>query len=167
MRVKQPQVFASGICQECGLRADATRPACQIMRDELLARDFQQIVYWRYHRLAVDAYCLQHPLRYCESAKSLAAHLCGLCIRFEMDNSEDILRDVQRWLSTNPTLSRPEVPDLRGDRTIGNVYGLDDPVAYGRAVEEWGQSVWTAYRGLHSIARDWISLSRSKQIRER
>jgi Family of unknown function (DUF5946) len=59
-------------------------PASDLMRDELLARDFQEIVYWRYHRLAVDAYCLQHPLRYCESAKSLAAHLCGLCIRFEM-----------------------------------------------------------------------------------
>jgi hypothetical protein len=42
---------------------------------------------WTYRRpldqrLAVDAYCVQHAA-YVESAKSLAAHLCGLCIAFE------------------------------------------------------------------------------------
>lgn len=137
------------------------------MRDELLTRDFQEAAYWRYHRLAIDTYCLQHPLDYCESAKSLAAHLCGLCVRFEMDNSEDILRGIQKWLSTNPTLFRPDVPDFRGVRTIADAYGMDNPVDYGRAVEEWGQSVWTAYRDLHANAREWITQSRSIRRRER
>lgn len=30
-------------------------------------------------RLAFDTYCVQHPERFCRSAKSLAAHLGGLC----------------------------------------------------------------------------------------
>jgi hypothetical protein len=43
------------VCDECGLSTDAAKPSCREMRDELLARDFEQAVYWRYHRLAVDA----------------------------------------------------------------------------------------------------------------
>jgi hypothetical protein len=130
------------------------------MRDELLARDFQQAAYWRYHRMAVDAYCLQHPLRYCESAKSLAAHLCGLCIAFEMDNDAAILRGIQQWLSGNPAISKPNPPGSRGSKTIADVYGLDEPSAYGRAVEVWARSVWAAYDSLHGVARDWVAHSR-------
>ena len=83
MQARKPQEFTTGRCDGCGLPADGPRTACEEMRDELLAREFEQPAYWRYHRMAVDAYCLQHPRRYCESAKSLAAHLCGLCIAFE------------------------------------------------------------------------------------
>jgi hypothetical protein len=110
--------------------------------------------------MAVDAYCLQHPLRYCESAKSLAAHLCGLYIAFEMDNDAAILRGIQQWLSGNPALSKPILPSSRGDKTIADVYGLEEPSAYGRAVEGWARAVWAAYGDLQGVARDWVSQSR-------
>ena len=52
---------------------------CQKIFEDLLARDFGNVLYFRSHRMLVDTYALQHPERYCVSAKSLAAHLTGLC----------------------------------------------------------------------------------------
>lgn len=160
MQAKRLRDIPSGRCDGCGLPVDERGPVCEAIRDELLAREFEQAAHWRSHRMAVDAYCLQHPRRYCESAKSLAAHLCGLCIAFEMNNDREILRGIQGWLSGNPALSKPELPDSRGDKTIADVYGLDEPSAYGPAVECWARSVWSAYSDLHGLARDWVSESR-------
>jgi hypothetical protein len=82
------------------------------MRDALLARDFEEPVpYWRFHRLAVDAYCLQHG------------------------------------------------PYVKSANTIAHVHGIDQPVRYGQAVEEWARSAWNAYRELQPLSRKWIEMS--------
>ncbi len=135
--------------------------ACRAIRDQLLTREYEQVLYALRHRMSVDAYCLQHPDDYCTSAKSLAAHLCGLCIAFEHANNPAILRGLQQWLSTNPKLHKPELPAGRGALTIAVICGLDDPAAYSRAIEAWARSVWDAYYHLHGIARDWLAQSRS------
>jgi hypothetical protein len=108
--------------------------------------------------MAVDAYCLQHAL-YVESAKSLAAHLCGLCIAFEHGNDVEALRQLQQWLSGNPKLVKPDLPLFRGSVTIGDVYGISDPSEFGRVVESWARSAWEAYRELQPMAREWVALS--------
>jgi hypothetical protein len=131
------------------------------MWEELLARDFEQPAFWRFHRKAVDIYSLQHPAVLCESAKSLAAHLCGLCVAMEMSGDQAVLSGVQRWLSSNPRIAKPALPASRGARTIADAYGLDDPASYGEALEEWGHSVWAAYSDLHAIAREWIAHSQT------
>jgi hypothetical protein len=129
------------------------------MRDALLARDFEQPVrYWRYHRLAVDAYCVQHAA-YVESAKSLAAHLCGLCIAFEHRGEAVALQRLQRWLSTNPAIRKPELPNVRGALTIADVTGIDDPIEYGKAVDAWARAAWDAYATLQPLARTWLAQS--------
>lgn len=84
------------MCEDCGLLSASGEPSCAELRDSLLARDFEQpVTYWQYHRLAIDSYCLQHAA-YVESGKSLAAHLCGLCVALEMGNDETALRRLQR-----------------------------------------------------------------------
>src|SRR4051812_9011837 len=78
-------------CPECGVPQTVGGPSCREMRDQLLARDMEQPVkYWQYHRLAIDAYCVQHDANV-KSAKSLAAHLCGICVAFEHRNDQDAL----------------------------------------------------------------------------
>ena len=158
MRIREPDVIAPGEpCPECGLRTPSDHPTCVQMRDVLLARDFEQPVpYWRFHRLAVDAYCLQHE-PYVKSAKSFAAHLCGVCIALEYGNDAALLDRLQRWLSTNPAITKPELPKSRGVLTISHVHGIDEPVEYGRRVEEWARSAWDAYRNLQPLAREWIT----------
>jgi len=146
-------------CAECGLRTAAGEPDCAGLRDLLLARDFERpVLYFGKHRLAVDSYCVQHS-PYVRSAKSFAAHLCGLCVALERDNDLALLGGLQRWLSTNPPLVRPGLPVNRGELTIAHVSGIDDPVAYGVAVDEWARSAWQAYAAHHALARQWLSMS--------
>jgi hypothetical protein len=151
-------------CPDCGLRANPGEPDCAALRDALMARDFEQpALYWRYHRMALDAYCVQHSA-YVESAKSLAAHLCGLCVALEYNNDPATLGGIQLWLSTNPKLQKPELPAFRGRVTIADVSGIENPVEYGRAVESWAQSGWEAYRDLQPLAREWIAQSAVQSI---
>lgn len=146
-------------CAECGLRTAAGEPDCAGLRDLLLARDFERpVLYFGKHRLAVDSYCVQHS-PYVRSAKSFAAHLCGLCVALERDNDLALLDGLQRWLSTNPPLVRPGLPVNRGELTIAHVSGIDDPVAYGVAVDEWARSAWQAYAAHHALARQWLAMS--------
>ena len=141
------------------MRSGLGQPDCSALRDLLLARDFEQAVfYWKYHRLAVDVYCVQHA-PYVESSKSLAAHLCGLCVALERNNDQSQLTSLQLWLSTNPKLPKPELPASRGKLTIADVSGIDDPITYGRAVQSWACSTWEAYEPLQPLAREWLALS--------
>lgn len=142
-------------------------PDCAFLRDLLLARDFEQpVLYWRFHRLAVDTYCVQHS-RYVKSSKSLAAHLCGLCVALEQKNDASILKRLQLWLSTNPKLAKPELPSFRGSLTIADVSGIEEPVRYGRAVECWARCAWEAYELLQPVAREWLALSAERHARGR
>jgi len=146
-------------CAECGLRTAPGENDCAALRDLLFARDFEQpALHWQHHRLAVDTYCVQHE-PYVRSAKSLAAHLCGLCVAIERGNDQALLGGIHGWLNTNPQLEKPDLPASRGDLTIAHVSGIDDPAAYGRALDEWARSVWEAYRDLHELARRWLGLS--------
>jgi hypothetical protein len=158
--VKMTDSLASGeICPECGMRSGLGQPNCAALRDVLLARDFEQpALYWKYHRLAVDTYCVQHS-SYVKSSKSLAAHLCGLCVALEQNNDPNKLKRLQLWLGTNPKLPKPELPSFRGSLTIADVSGIADPARYGRAVEAWARSAWEAYGKLQPIAREWLAMS--------
>ena len=148
---------AEEACPECG------QPGCEAQRDELLARDYEQpALYWSFHRMAVDAYCMQHS-RYVASAKSFAAHLCGLCIAFEHANDAAQFRQLQRWLSTNPKIERPNLPAHRGDITIGKLYGIRDPIRFGETVKSWARAVWEAYQHLQPLARGWLSVTAGKR----
>lgn len=162
MKDRQPHIVAPGTaCAECGLQTRSDEPTCTQIFDALIARDFEQpAISWKYHRLAVDAYSLQHE-SYVRSAKSLAAHLCGACIAFEHGNDAAVLARLQKWLSTNPAILKLELPKLRGQLTISHIHGIDDPVEYGRRVQEWAKSAWDAYRDLQPTAREWISSSAS------
>ena len=158
---------SASTCPDCGLRSAPGEPDCATLRDLVLARDFEQpVLYWRYHRLAIDAYCVQHAA-YVKSGKSLAAHLCGLCIAFEHGNDQAAMRQLQQWLSTNPQLQKPSLPAFRGDLTIKQIHGISEPNEYGRAVQAWARSAWDAYRDLHPIAREWLSRSANAAPRRR
>ncbi len=155
-------------CLGCGLLVPGGISDCQAMMDELLARDFSDVTYFRYHRMFVDIYCLQHPDRYCLSAKSLAAHLTGLCWFIDSGGSRAVGNEsLRRWLNGTPRIEKPEIPSFRGELTIADVRAAPDPKAYGQAVELWAQSTWKAYSALHSWARQRIQQALAGQGRSR
>ncbi len=143
-------------CVGCGLPVPGGTAGCQALFDGLIAREISDYRYGRYHRLAVDCYCLQHPYRYCVSAKSLMAHLGGLCCAFHYGANPDVYKALQRSLNGLPSLQKPPLPASRGTLTIANVLHAYDPESYTRELHRWAQSVWDAYAGLQAFARSWI-----------
>lgn len=108
-------------------------------------------------RLTIDVYCLQHPERYCVSAKSLAAHLTGLSWYIDHGLSEGGLRELQRRLNRQSALIKPQIPDERGVLTVGDIVHVAGPDQYREAQDRWAHSTWKAYATLHEIARTWAA----------
>lgn len=140
-------------CPGCGLKEGAG--ICRSLFHQLTARGLSDLRYGRFHRCAVDAYCLQHPDDYCASAKSLMAHLGGLCCRFEFGDDPAVHKALLRSLNGAPALQKPAIPAFRGDVTIEPVLAAN-PAAYSAEVERWTRCAWDAYGELHSFARAWI-----------
>jgi hypothetical protein len=144
-------------CSGCGLKIDGGEVACQQLFDAFRVREAADLApSYTATRLTVDIYCLQHPDRYCVSAKSLAAHLTGLAWALEHGGSDAGLRALQRWLNGRVDISKPPIPDARGDMTIGDVHIVHDREAYMAAVDRWARTTWAAYSSLHAIAEQWI-----------
>lgn len=146
-------------CSGCGLSVPGGTSGCRAIFDELSAHEWNNPTSYRYHRMFVDAYCLQHPDEFCASAKSFAAHLTGLCAAFEHNSHPSVLKAVNRWLSGGPAITKPELPRFRGALTIVEVQAEHDPFPIAQAVDRWARSTWEAYASLHPQARLWIAHS--------
>lgn len=147
---------AASRCAGCGLVVSDGTAGCQRLFDALIARDFGDALYFRVHRLAVDSYSLQHPDRYCASAKSMAAHLVGLYWILEQGGDPAIGSEpLRRWLDGPKSLARPEPPSFRGELKVKDVLAVDTPAQYAAAVRRWAESTWAAYSELHALARNW------------
>jgi hypothetical protein len=145
-------------CDQCGWAEAGGRAGCRARFEEFLARDFSDALYFRVHRLLVDAYCLQHPDQFCVSAKSLAAHLAGLGWILEGGASPASGPEgLQRWLSGNRALEKPTLPEERGETTIGDLPADAGPGEWSAAVRRWAETVWAAYAPVHDVARRWIA----------
>jgi uncharacterized protein DUF5946 len=140
-------------CPDCGAPLGG-RDGCRERFHTLSVRASTDPSYARLHRLAVDAYALQHSDEYCRSAKSLTAHLTGVCAMMERDHEVSRINDaVQRWLSRNPVLERPAPPTSRGSFTVADLG--DDP----SGVRAWAASAWEAWTEHHAVARSWIEMA--------
>ena len=144
-------------CSGCGLVVEGGDEGCNARFQQLTGRSFGDVRFGRLHSMVVDTYCLQHPDRYCLSAKSLAAHLCGLCWTMERGGDTGMPNMALRhWLDGTVSLVKPKLPAERGEFTIGDVDGPDDPAAFEKAVIIWAGAVWAAYEPLHTTARQWL-----------
>jgi hypothetical protein len=140
-------------CPGCGLPKGPD--ACQSLFHELAAVASTDLRFGRYHRQAVDTYCLQHP-PYIASAKSLMAHLGGLCITFEYRNDPAAHSVLLKSLNGKPSLARPAIPKSPGTITIASVMRPPNAETHAAAVDNWSRAVWEAYTPLHQFAREWI-----------
>ena len=137
---------------------------CQAIFHAFVARDFSEALYFRTHRMLVDTYALQHPDTYCISAKSLAAHLAGLCWFMHNEGGRALgPESLHRWLSGRTDLIKPSLPAARGVLTIGDIDPGAEPDEYAAAVERWARSTWAAYQPLHSVAERWLSDAQARR----
>lgn len=145
-------------CGGCGRTVEGGTEGCQARYEALLARDYENPAFFAVHRMFVDTYSLQHPERYCRSAKSLAAHLVGLGqIVEEAISAASGGPALRSWLDGARVLEKPPLPEARGEITLGEVEAIDEPGAWREAVRSWAVSTWQAYTELHPLARRWAA----------
>lgn len=143
-------------CPECGAIVEGGAAGCEALFNELGARDFSDPRYGATHELLVDAYCLQHPERYCRSAKSYAAHLTRMCCGIERGGKREIYAAIPRWLSGPAKVERPQTLAQRGAMTVADLRSAQTPEEHATFVREWAANVWQAYAPQHEIARRWL-----------
>jgi hypothetical protein len=155
-------------CGGCGRAIAGGTAGCRAEFDALVGRDFTDARFFASHRLFVDVYALQHPDEFCRSAKSLAAHLAGLCLILEHEagaaTGAAALRD---WLEGPRALDKPPVPATRGAITLADLAGIDDPAAWRQALRRWAESTWAAWVDLHPLARRWAAEALGGPLRAR
>ena len=149
-------------CDECGRSIEGGREGCRAQFGHYTARDFSDALFFRSHRLYVDCYTLQHPEQYCVSAKSLAAHLGGLCAILEYGASAATGSPaLHRWLDGNlDALSKPKLPANKGALTLADLPQTDDPEVWAEAMRKWALAVWAAYEPLQPLARQWVEAAK-------
>ena len=143
-------------CPECGAPVAGGREGCQALFDELAAQAFTDLRYGAVYQLAFDAYCMQHPKRYCRSAKSYAAHLMRLCCGIEHGGDPDVYAAIRRWLDGRVDLERPATLSERGQMTVASVRTAQSAEEHKQLVREWAHSVWEAHAAQHDLAQRWI-----------
>ena len=157
-----------GPCRSCGAAVATGEAGCQSLFDRLLARDFSDPLFFSTHRMTVDTYSLQHPERYCVSAKSFAAHFLSLYLILEKGSNPAVGSEaVHRWLNGPTLLVKPDLPARRGDITVADVADIANPGDYKAAVRRWATSTWSAYSHLQPLAHSWAQAASSESRRHR
>ncbi len=145
----------------CGFKSNQK---CKEIFDIIIATEFSDFRYAKFHRLTVDTYSLQHPDPYLISAKSFAAHLTGMCCAREYDNDRNLLRILQQWLNGKKQLEKPKLLDNLGSLTISYVVSAGDGTEHAKLVKEWAENVWDAYALYHNLAREWTETAKQESI---
>jgi len=126
--------------------------ACEAVLGELLGYEFQHPVMLRYHQLTVDAYGAQHAGGAAPRIR-VASGLVGLWLALEHGFSAEDVRAVHRRMGPPapgwPTFEPPAAPQRW--LTVLDVAEAGvrqhSEGGHARAVGQWAESVWGAWRG--------------------
>ncbi len=133
-------------------------PGCWAIYGEILAREYSDPVYFRIHRLTVDAYAVQHPgFTDRQSIHSVGVHLIRLCLFLEhnltAENANDAMLEAGKnkhnfiWLKPPGSLGRITAADVVKAKNISEHEEL---------VRAWAQSAWEAWSVHHHTIRSWL-----------
>jgi Family of unknown function (DUF5946) len=148
-------------CPDCGAPVEGGRAGCQALWDEIALRAYSEPGYAATHDLAFDTYCMQHPERYCRSAKSYAAHLTRLCCGLEHEGKHKVYQAIQQSLSGAVQIERPVAPTNVGKITVADLKAARSVEEHAETVHAWANSVWQAYAEQHELARGWMNTALS------
>lgn len=156
----------TSICPDCGGAFDdidgpthkylGGSPGCWAAFNEALAREFQDIAYFKAHRLTVDAYTTQHPGDQSDrrAAQSVNIHLTALYLVIEEERDENYARAALGALANRyKSEFEPLTPPQRYDMTVNDVLVAETAQDHCRLVREWAHAVWRAWGDHHETAR--------------
>lgn len=135
-------------------------PGCWAAYMEVMARAMDEFRHPPSHRLAVDAYAVQHPGTPSRQAiQSVGGHLIRIHLVLERGLDADrATRGLVRAVERSAAFVWLEPPKSLGELTILDVRGAADLEDHERRVRSWAQSVWRAWSRHHDTVRSWASL---------
>lgn len=131
-------------------------PGCWKAYGELLAREYQDPAYMRFHRWTVDAYAAQHPghpeLR---AIQSVHVHLFGLYLLVERGaDPHFVTKAMGGFLERNKgRLEWLEPPASPARLTVQDVLAATTAEQHGKIARDWAGAVWTAWKKHHPLIR--------------
>jgi hypothetical protein len=153
----------SGRCDGCGLAIDGGAAGCLALYQATFVLPGDIPTWVGPGRLAFDTYCFQHPDCYCISAKSLAAHLGGLCWALEGAGTPEGYARLRRALDGPGRFPKPALPAARGAPTIADVAAAPDPAVRAGLIRDWARAVWDAHADLHAWARERVAAADARR----
>lgn len=138
---------------------DAASPGCWAVYGEVLAREYGEFRYPSAHRLAVDAYAVQHPGRPTpQTVQSVTVHLISLCAvlerGYDVSRATELMRRaIARYKGRFVWLERPA---SLGSVTVLDVAQATSLAEHVRCVEGWARVAWTAWSAHHRAIHRWV-----------
>lgn len=157
-------------CPGCGCRLPAedgpthpymlSTPGCWRAYGEVLAREYSDPARAGLHRLAVDAYAVQHPGGGDRRARqSVAIHLMSLCLMLERGGSDEQARRLlSQAAAERAAWPRLSAPRFRGDPCVLDVLASSSAEGHLDAVRRWAAGSWGAWAAEHERVREWLDV---------
>ena len=134
-------------------------PGCWAAYGRVLARQYEHQSLRPIHRLAVDAYAVQHPGKPSrQSIQSVGVHLVRLCLFLEHGLTPERANDAMlaaakhkasyRWLEPPASLGPLTVADVEATRSLDEHSSL---------VKRWATQMWQVWSHHHPAVRAWVN----------
>jgi hypothetical protein len=130
--------------------------ACWKAFGDVLAREYNDFQYMKFHRWTVDAYAAQHPGKSePRTIQSVHVHLLALYLQIERKTDPSFISKVMQKVTQakKGKLQWLNPPAGLGEITIAQVLEASSAHEHGAKVEAWGKCVWDAWKEHHSIIR--------------
>ena len=125
---------------------------CWSVFEEVLAKEYLNVVLFGVHQLTVDAYAVQHAGGR-HPDKSVCVHLVGLHLVEERGLAPtQVPKHLQR-LTRRKSWPHLEPPEERAFLTVRDVALADSLQTHAQRVREWAREVWRAWSPHHHVAR--------------
>ncbi len=130
-------------------------PGCWAIYGEVLAREYENVAYMRFHQLTVDSYAGQHPgTPSPQSIQSVTVHLVSLYHQLELQSNIDTIRNaMQEVTKRKGQLMWLDPPTSFGDITVLDIHAAESAEQHGQLVHRWAESVWQAWAAHHDTIR--------------
>lgn len=133
-------------------------PGCWALYGDVLAREYEDRAWAGEHRLAVDAYAVQHagsPDR--RNRQSVAIHLMSLCLVLERGGDHERARRVLSSAARGAREWPPLAPPGSFAVTVADVRAAGSAAEHLELVRRWAAAAWSAWAREHDRVRTWLS----------
>jgi hypothetical protein len=132
-------------------------PACWARFGQVLAHEFENPAYFKWHQLTVDTYAVQHPGSYQDrrAIRSVGLHLATLYLVLEQDADPSQGPKLHRYLVDNLEFRWLDPPDFAERLKITHLLGSWSPEEYRSRVRDFAEDTWAAYQPHHQQVAAW------------